>query len=116
MRALAFTLLGLALAACGDSPPRAATATATAAPAAAVVRVDMKHNRFTPRRITVRLGETVRWTNRDRVAHTVASQEVKLSSDAIRGGETFSYRPRRAGRFNYFCTIHAGQTGVLNVR
>jgi plastocyanin len=50
------------------------------------------------------------------VAHTVASADLKLSSEAIRGGESFSYRPRRRGRFDYYCTIHANQTGVLIVR
>jgi plastocyanin len=114
MRSVVFALLGLTLVACGHSAERTARATAT--PPAAVVRVEMEHNRFTPRRITVRLGETVRWRNRDAVAHTVASQDVKLSSDAITSGETFSYRPRRTGRFDYYCTIHAGQTGVLIVR
>jgi plastocyanin len=80
------------------------------------VRVTMRHNRFRPRRVVVRLGQTVRWTNRDSVAHTVASADLKLSSEAIRGGESFSYRPRRRGRFDYYCTIHANQTGVLIVR
>ncbi len=112
MRSLVLALLGLTVVACGSSPER----TASAAPQASVVRVGMKHNRFTPRRITVRLGQRVRWTNGDAVAHTVASVDLRLSSDAIRAGKTFSYRPRRAGRFRYFCTIHAGQTGVLVVR
>jgi plastocyanin len=76
----------------------------------------MRHNRFVPARVVVRLGETVRWTNRDATAHTVASQDLRLASDAIGPGATFAYRPRRRGRFRYFCTIHAGQNGVLVVR
>ena len=99
----------------GGAEP-AATAAASAPARPAIVDVAMRHNRFRPHRIVVRLGQAVRWTNRDAVAHTVASQDLKLSSEAIRAGQTFRYRPRRRGRFAYFCTIHAGQTGVLIVR
>jgi plastocyanin len=88
-----------------------------AAPASgASVPVAMRHNHFVPHRIVVRVGQTVRWTNRDSVTHTVASAALHLSSEGIPGGKSFSYRPRRRGTFAYYCTIHAGQTGVLVVR
>ena len=62
------------------------------------------------------VGQTIRWTNDDAVAHTVASSALRLASEGIRSGDTFTYRPARAGRFPYYCTIHAGQRGVLIVR
>jgi len=102
------------LAACGGAAdPPAKPAGARARPAS--VRVHMAHNRFLPHRITVHLGQTVRWTNSDAVAHTVASQTLRVSSEAIGPGKTFTYRPRRTGSFRYFCTIHFGQTGRLIV-
>ena len=112
MRALLIAAVCLAAAGCGDAPKPAPQAREQPA----VVQADMSDNRFAPRRIVVRLGQVVRWTNRDAVAHTVASQALKLSSEGIESGDSFSYRPRRAGRFPYYCTIHAGQTGVLVVR
>jgi plastocyanin len=112
MRALPLLVLCFVLAACGhDSKPAAST---TQQPA--IVPVDMKNNQFAPKRIVVHVGQEVRWTNRDPESHTVASQALKLSSEAIGSARTFSYRPRRAGRFKYFCTIHARQTGLLVVR
>jgi plastocyanin len=113
MRALLLTALALLLAGCGSSPPQERPA-ASGEPAPG--RVEMRHNRFTPARVVVAVGRTVRWTNRDAVAHTVASAALHLSSEAIRPGQAFTFRPRRAGRFAYYCTIHAGQTGVLVVR
>lgn len=110
-----------ALAGCGssDSSPSPASATpdptATAADAK-VVNVTMRNIKFVPPTITVKLGQTVRWTNDDSVAHTVASSKLRLASEAIPGGGKFTYRPRKRGRFPYFCTIHAGQTGVLIVQ
>jgi plastocyanin len=115
---LCTTLLCAAALALGASSPTSSAGTAaTASPAGAKpVRVVMRKNRFHPRRAVLRLGRTVRWVNRDKTVHTVVSADLDISSDGIRGGRTFSYRPRRRGTFDYFCTIHAGQEGVLVVR
>jgi plastocyanin len=106
--------LCLAVAGCGDHASPAPVAKRPATPA--VVQVEMHGNRFRPHDITVRLGQTVRWTNGDAEPHTVASKSLKLASDAIRPGAAFTYKPARAGTFRYFCTIHFGQTGRLVVR
>src|SRR3954447_11453873 len=95
------------------SAPRASAANVRTR---ATVGVTMRHNRFHPHQVVVRLGQTVRWTNRDSVAHTVASAKLRLSSEAIRAGRSSPPRPRRRARFAYYCTIHFGQTGVLVVR
>jgi plastocyanin len=112
MRALLLAAVCLVAAGCGGEAKPAAKATEPPA----FVQVDMEDIRFVPRRVVVRLGQTVRWRNRDAVAHTVASAKLRLSSEGIEQGETFRFRPAAAGRFNYYCTIHAGQTGVLIVR
>jgi plastocyanin len=113
MRPLLTVVLCLAVTACGSSAEKNAAATATPSRQPAVVQVSMRHNRFSPERITLRVGQTVRWTNHDTVAHTVASQSLRLASEGIEGGQAYTYRARRPGRFPYYCTIHAGQTGVL---
>jgi plastocyanin len=113
MRPLLAIALCLMLAACGSPPRKKAAATATPTRPPAFVQVTMRHNHFVPARITLQVGQTVRWTNHDTVAHTVASQSLQLSSEGIAGGQTYTYRARRPGRFAYYCTIHAGQTGVL---
>jgi plastocyanin len=121
VRTLAVLAACTALAACGgsssSSPEPAAAPTATAAAKApSTVGVTMRNIRFRPHRIVVHLGQTVRWTNDDQVDHTVASSALRLASEGIGPGKTFSYTPKRRGTFAYFCTIHAGQTGVLVVQ
>jgi plastocyanin len=110
MRLISVVTVAVALAGCGDSARSPKPA------AARVVSVAMRDNTFVPARIVVERGQLIRWTNEDDVAHTVASSSLKVASEAIRGGETFDYRPTRAGRFKYFCTIHFRQRGVLVVR
>jgi plastocyanin len=116
MRAAWLLPLCLVLAGCGDEATTKPASTPAATATAAVVEVDMRDNRFLPHRIVVSPGQTVRWVNRDAVAHTVASQDLHLSSEAIKGGGTYRHRARRIGTFAYFCTIHIGQTGVLVVK
>ncbi len=109
-------LLCLAAAGCGsDKSTPAATPTSTPAPAAGVVKVAMRNIKFVPPRVTVRVGQTVRWTNDDTVAHTVASAKLELASEAIAHGQTYEYKATKPGTFPYYCTIHANQNGVLVV-
>ncbi len=113
MRKLALIAL-LGLAGCGGEKTAATPApTPTAAPK--TVQVAMRDIKFVPARITVKVGQTVRWTNHDKVQHTVASAALKIASEGIGEGQSYRYRATRAGRFAYYCTIHAGQTGVLVV-
>ena len=112
MRASALIVL-VVLAGCGGSAEPAATPAPTPA---AVVPVAMRDIKFVPARVTVTVGQTVRWTNRDKVTHTVASAALKIASEGIAGGQSYQYRATKPGRFPYYCTIHAGQTGVLVVR
>jgi plastocyanin len=109
-------LLCLAAAGCGgEKSTPAATSTSTSTPAPAVVPVAMRNIKFVPARVTVRVGQTVRWTNHDTVAHTVASAKLKLASEAIAHGQTYGYKATKPGTFPYYCTIHANQNGVLVV-
>jgi plastocyanin len=111
VRASALIVL-VVLTGCGSAEP-AATPAATPA---AVVPVAMRDIKFVPARVTVTVGQTVRWTNRDKVTHTVASAALKIASEGIAGDQSYQYRATKPGRFPYYCTIHAGQTGVLVVK
>jgi plastocyanin len=120
MRVLILAAVCFAAGSCGGSTPeRAPSSTPTVRPARAprdVVQIEIKNIRFRPERVVVQLGQTVRWTNHDSVAHTVAAQTPAFVSEAITPGQTYGYRPPRKGTIQYFCTIHANQNGVLVVR
>jgi plastocyanin len=105
-------IFAVVLAGCGGAEKAAAP---TRTPAPATVRVAMRNIEFVPARVTVKVGQTVRWTNHDKVVHTVASAKLKLASEGIADGQSYEYRATKPGRFPYYCTIHAGQTGVLVV-
>jgi len=73
---------------------------------------------FSPGEITVAPGTTVTWENRDDIPHTVTGADTPhlFKSDPLDTGDHFSYRFDHAGRFAYFCSLHAHMQGVVVVQ
>ena len=77
----------------------------------------MQNIAFTPSTITVSAHSTVKWTNKDGVAHTVTSSNgMFASSGNINSGSTYSVQFNTAGTYPYSCTIHPGMNGVVIVQ
>jgi amicyanin len=71
---------------------------------------------FGPAELTVRVGTTVKWTNRDDIPHTVVSTDKVFKSKVLDTDETFSFTFSEAGTFPYFCSIHPKMTGKVVVQ
>ena len=71
--------------------------------------------RFSPNTVTVNVGDSVTWTNRDEEAHTATSGSAWSTGD-IAGGQSKSLTFRTAGTYDYICAIHPTMTGTLVVR
>ena len=76
--------------------------------------VDISGFRFTPRAITVNVGDTVTWTNRDEQAHSATSGTAWNTGD-IAAGASASIRMDSAGTYGYICAIHPQMTGTVVV-
>ena len=68
---------------------------------------------FRPQTIRIARGDVVKWVNRDNVTHTSTSSS--WDSGRVAPGDSFRRRFRRAGTFNYRCTIHPTMTGTVIV-
>jgi plastocyanin len=80
--------------------------------------VSIKNFAFSPANITVKVGDTVTWTNNDTVAHTVTADSG--SSDApdsgnIAPGTTYSFKFTKAATYIYHCAIHPNMQGSVTV-
>lgn len=85
----------------------AAALLATASPAAAkTVSIDIKNFMFLPMTVTITEGDTVTWTNRDQIPHTVAEKTKLFRSAALDTGDSYSHAFDKAGTYDYFCTLH----------
>jgi plastocyanin len=71
---------------------------------------------FGPGTLTVPVGTTVTWTNRDDIPHTVVSTEGAFKSKVLDTDEKFSFTFSKAGTFPYFCSIHPKMTGKVIVQ
>ena len=71
---------------------------------------------FGPGTLTVPVGTTVTWTNRDDIPHTVVSTEGAFKSKVLDTDEKFSFTFSRAGSYPYFCSIHPKMTGKVVVQ
>jgi len=70
---------------------------------------------FSPASITVPVGTTLTWTNRDDIPHTVVSNDKKFKSKALDTDEKFSFTFTEPGTYPYFCSIHPKMVGKVVV-
>jgi plastocyanin len=82
---------------------------------ASTVEVEIDNFSFGPVAITVPVGTTVTWTNRDDIPHTVVSTDKVFKSKVLDTDERFSYTFTKPGEYPYFCSIHPKMTGKVVV-
>lgn len=81
-----------------------------------IVEVKIDNFSFAPATITVPVGTTVRWTNRDDIPHTVVSDDGKFQSKTLDTDDQYSYTFTKAGTYGYYCSIHPKMTGKVVVQ
>ncbi|VVE22277.1 Amicyanin [Pandoraea cepalis] len=87
--------------------------TVCAEPAVHTVTIDSMQ--YSPPTLTVKVGETVVWVNRDPFPHTVTAQTGDFDSKGIAPGESWQFKPTKKGKFPYFCRFHPTMKGTLRV-
>ena len=90
--------------------------TANDQPSAATAEVKIDNFSFGPETLTVAVGTTVTWTNRDDIPHTVVSTDGVFKSKVRDTDEKFSYTFAKAGTYSYYCSLHPKMTGKVVVQ
>ena len=85
-------------------------------PSAANAEVKIDNFSFAPGTLTVAVGTTVTWTDRDDIPHTVVSTDGVFKSKVLDTDEKFSFTFNKPGAFPYFCSIHPKMTGKVVVQ
>ena len=88
----------------------------SAQPKPETMEVKIDNFSFGPAEVTVTVGTTVTWTNRDDIPHTVVSTDKVFKSKVLDTDEKFSYTFSKPGTFPYFCSIHPKMTGKVVVQ
>jgi len=120
---MALSLL-LVLTGCGTTTPAATptptsvaspTPTSTTTPTPAHANVEISGFAFVPSTLTVSVGTTVTWTNKDSASHTVTSNDNLFNSGTLANGATFEHPFNQKGTFEYHCSIHTFMTAKVIV-
>jgi len=76
-------------------------------------------NVFMPDNIVVKLGDTVRWTNSDDIAHVFATMSAisagRFSVSSIPPGGSWEFKFEKPGEYFYICFIHQSMIGKVTV-
>jgi amicyanin len=97
-----------------QSPPASATTADAPAPQGGTA-VSISNFKFNPATLTVPVGATVTWTNKDEEPHTIAAKDGSFHSPGIDTNGTYSFTFTTAGSYDYICSIHPFMTGIVVV-
>jgi|ERR1700678_759485 plastocyanin len=79
---------------------------------------------FGPQELTVAVGTTVKFINRDDIPHTVVDKNLDKNADkskafrskALDTDDSYSFTFASAGTFDYFCSLHPKMQGKIIVK
>jgi plastocyanin len=119
MRALVSALCGVLVACAASGIPRATATGPQSREEGAVSRapktVSIKDFAFDPSVVTVAVGDTVVWVNRDFVPHTSAADSTAWTSPELRTDSRFAFVAGQPGRYPYHCAAHPVMRATLVV-
>ena len=109
------TTVTVTLTSTAGSVPGTPAAGGDNAPASAV-QVTIQDFAYTPATVTIKVGQSVTWTNEDPSPHTATARDREvLQSGTLKQGESFTQTFDTPGTYEYFCEFHANMKGVIIV-
>jgi plastocyanin len=101
---------------CGGakSPAGNTGASTTTAPPSGPVVITEENYEFSPASVTINVGGTITFENKDDVAHRVSVDGHDLGQQAKR--QKVTWKATTAGTFPFTCTIHPDMTGQVTVK
>lgn len=79
------------------------------------IDIVMEDVQFKPEEVTIKKGQTIRWTNKDNRDHIIVARDQSFKSGNLRPKETFEHKFTEAGEFEYSCAYRPRMTGKVIV-
>ena len=106
----------LLLTACGSKANPTRSANAPSVPVTGGTNVTIANYAFSPVDLTVKVGTTVTWTNKDAADHSVlAIDKAWGSGKIIKTGHTYSFTFTEVGTYPYQCGVHSEMKATITV-
>ena len=77
--------------------------------------IAIKNYGFAPKRLVVRQGDVIAWTNSDAVRHDATALDRSFGTGTIQFGETRTVTASAPGTFEYRCSFHPEMRGTIVV-
>lgn len=101
---------------CGSSSDGADQTSSGSSGASGTKAVTIQDYTYKPASITVPVGTTVTFTNRDSTPHTATSKESGVfESGSIDPGKSGKVTLEKTGTFTYYCLFHPFMKGTIRV-
>ena len=68
---------------------------------------------FSPARVSIKVGQTVVWTNNDQRDHDVTAEDGSFGSGNLKSGQSYSHTFTAVGTFAYGCSLHPRERGTV---
>jgi plastocyanin len=80
------------------------------------VDIDISNFAYSPATITVKVGTTVTFTDKESVEHTATSNTAGVfETGTLQNGQAVSIKLEKVGTFSYHCAFHAFMHGTIRV-
>jgi plastocyanin len=96
------------------APAATTTAGSGTTTAATGDAISIENFAFAPETITIPVGSTVTWTNKDSASHQIKGDT--FNSPLLATGQTYQFKFDTAGTYNYICSVHPSMKGVVIVK
>ena len=77
--------------------------------------IEIEDFAFITASVTIKVGTTVKWSNKDDVQHDVKGDDGSWGSAALNKGDDFKFTFSQAGTYTYHCSFHPSMKGTIVV-
>jgi plastocyanin len=84
--------------------------------AAATKTVSVYGSTFSPKTVTITVGDTIRWVNRDNDTHQIYAKGGQFVSPILKRKQVFRFTFRAAGTYRYVDELHPRLAGTVVVK
>lgn len=78
--------------------------------------VTIQNYAYSPATLTVKLGDTVTWTNQDSIGHSATADDNSFDTGILSQGQSKTITFNKAGTYTYHCRVHPYMHGTIVVQ
>lgn len=98
-----------------QTSPTSSTSPTSPAPAAKN-SVEISNFAFSPATLTVKVGDTVTWTNKDSMGHSATANDNSFDTGILDQGKLGTVTFSKVGTYTYHCSVHPNMHGTIIVQ